>query len=76
MNKKHSEQFPTDGTVLSGRTYVDESMITGESSLAAKREGDSVCGGTINQHGSILMRAERVGEDTMLAQVSHSFIVV
>ncbi|CAN0548750.1 unnamed protein product, partial [Laminaria digitata] len=62
-------QFPTDGTLLSGRTYVDESMITGESSPVAKLEGDAVCGGTVNQLGSVLMRAERVGEETMLAQV-------
>lgn len=66
---QNSEQFPTDGTLLSGQTYVDESMITGESSPVAKREGDPVCGGTANQHGSVLMRAERVGEETMLAQV-------
>lgn len=65
-----SKQFPTDGTLLSGQTYVDESMITGESSPVAKREGDPVCGGTANQHGSVLMRAERVGEETMLAQVT------
>lgn len=45
-------------------------MITGESSPVAKREGDPVCGGTANQHGSVLMRAERVGEETMLAQVT------
>lgn len=45
-------------------------MITGESSPVAKRGGDSVCGGTANQHGSVLMRAERVGEETMLAQVT------
>ncbi|CAM9391233.1 unnamed protein product, partial [Scytosiphon promiscuus] len=62
-------QFPTDGTLLSGQTYVDESMITGESSPVAKREGDAVCGGTANQHGSVVMRAERVGEETMLAQL-------
>ncbi|CAN0357323.1 unnamed protein product, partial [Ectocarpus sp. 6 AP-2014] len=62
-------QFPTDGTLLSGQTYVDESMITGESSPVAKREGDAVCGGTANQHGSVLMRAERVGQETMLAQL-------
>lgn len=55
--------------MLSGCTYVDESMITGESNPVAKGKGDHVCGGTANQHGSVLMRAERIGEDTMLAQV-------
>lgn len=48
---------------------MDESMITGESSPVAKAQGDPVCGGTANQHGSVLMLAERVGEETMLAQV-------
>lgn len=55
--------------MISGSTYVDESMITGESIPVAKGDGDTVCGGTVNQHGSVFVRAERVGEDTMLAQV-------
>ena len=50
-------------------------MITGESIPVAKGEGDTVVGGTANQHGSVFVRADRVGEDTMLAQVRHTELV-
>jgi Cu+-exporting ATPase len=63
------EKIPVDGTVTEGRTTVDESMITGESVPVAKGPGDRVVGGTVNGTGSVVMRAERVGADTMLAQI-------
>ncbi len=60
---------PVDGEVLEGTSAVDESMITGEPVPAEKRPGDPVTGGTLNQTGSFVMRAERVGADTMLAPI-------
>ena len=63
------EKVPVDGVVLEGGSYVDESMITGEPIPAEKSEGVGVTGGTINQSGSFLFRAERVGAETVLAQI-------
>lgn len=63
------EQLPVDGTVLSGQTTVDESMITGEPIPAAKGEGDMVTGGTINGNGTLRYRATKVGRDTVLSQI-------
>ncbi len=63
------ERVPVDGVVLSGRSAVDESMITGESLPAAKAAGDRVTGATMNRTGGFEMRAERVGRDTVLAQI-------
>ncbi len=63
------ERVPVDGVVLEGGSYVDESMITGEPVPAAKRAGDEVTGGTINQTGAFRFRATRVGADTVLARV-------
>ena len=63
------EKVPVDGRVLDGLTSVDESMITGEPMPIEKRKGDPVTGGTVNQTGSILIEAERVGRETMLAQI-------
>ncbi|WP_235919523.1 heavy metal translocating P-type ATPase [Aureimonas psammosilenae] len=63
------ERIPVDGTVLSGSSFVDESMITGEPVPAAKEEGDTVVGGTVNRTGSFAYRADRVGSDTVLAQI-------
>ncbi len=60
---------PVDGEVIDGTSAVDESMVTGESMPAAKAPGDTVVGGTINGTGSLVMRAEKVGADTMLARI-------
>ncbi|MFH1161167.1 MAG: heavy metal translocating P-type ATPase [bacterium] len=63
------EKIPVDGLVTGGSSSVDESMITGESIPVEKQEGDRVIGATINQTGSIRIRAEKVGSETMLAQI-------
>jgi Cu+-exporting ATPase len=60
---------PVDGVVLEGRSSVDESMLTGESLPVSKGPGDRLIGGTQNANGSLVMRAERVGAETMLAQI-------
>lgn len=66
---KGGEKIPADGTILEGSTAVDESMVTGESLPVEKKEGDSVIGATVNQTGTFRMRADKVGRDTMLAQI-------
>ena len=63
------EKVPTDGTVKSGSTSIDESMLTGESLPVTKFEGSNMIGGTININGAVQMVVEEVGEDTALAQV-------
>lgn len=63
------EKLPVDGIVISGNSSVDESMITGESIPVEKAEGDQVIGATINQHGLLRMRADKVGADTVLATI-------
>lgn len=62
-------KVPVDGVVESGSTSVDESMITGESASVSKDPGDKLIGGTINNDGSIIMRAEHVGDETALSQI-------
>jgi Cu+-exporting ATPase len=69
LRVRPGEKIPVDGKVLEGRTSVDESMITGESIPVEKTIGDHVIGGTVNQTGSFLMEAERVGSETMLARI-------
>jgi len=69
LRVRAGERIPVDGTVEQGESAVDESMITGESLPVAKRPGDALIGGTVNGHGVLLMRAERVGSDTLLAQI-------
>ncbi|UVK43373.1 heavy metal translocating P-type ATPase [Mesorhizobium sp. AR07] len=63
------DAVPVDGTVLDGRSSIDESMITGEPLPVEKAEGDTLTGGTLNKNGSLIMRAERVGAETMLARI-------
>ena len=62
-------KIPVDGTIVKGSASVDESMITGESLPATKKTGDSVIGGTMNLNGLVLVRADKVGADTMLSQI-------
>lgn len=69
LRVRPGEKVPVDGEVTEGRSNVDESMITGEPVPVEKQEGDAVTGGTVNGTGSLIMRATRVGEDTMLAQI-------
>jgi Cu+-exporting ATPase len=71
LRVKPGEKVPVDGTVLEGTSRVDESMITGEPMPVAKAAGDKVTGATVNGNGSLLMRAERVGADTLLARIVH-----
>ncbi|MHA1284453.1 MAG: heavy metal translocating P-type ATPase [Promethearchaeota archaeon] len=63
------EKIPVDGKIVKGTTKIDESMITGESKYAKKKEGDDVIGATVNQTGLFQMVAEKVGKDTLLHQI-------
>ncbi len=69
LRVRPGETVPVDGEVVDGKSAVDESMVTGESLPVAKGPGDAVIGGTLNQTGGFVMRAEKVGRDTMLAQI-------
>ncbi len=69
LRVRPGESVPVDGEVLEGRSAVDESMVTGESMPVAKDVGAQVVGGTTNQSGSLVMRADRIGRDTMLARI-------
>lgn len=69
LRVRPGEKVPTDGKVLAGNSFVDESMVTGESISVAKGAGDPVIGATVNGTGSFLMQAERVGSETLLAQI-------
>ncbi len=71
LRVRPGEKIPVDGVVLDGRSSVDESMITGEPIPAEKQPGDRVTGATVNGTGSLVMRAERVGSETLLAQIVH-----
>ncbi len=66
---KPGERVPVDGVIVDGRSSVDESMLTGESLPVAKKVGDLLLGGTLNGKGALTLRAEKVGEDTMLAKI-------
>jgi heavy metal translocating P-type ATPase len=69
LRVRPGEKVPVDGVVLEGRSSVDESLVTGESMPVTKAEGDSVIGGAINATGGFVMRAERVGRDTLLSRI-------
>ena len=71
LRVKPGEKIPVDGTVLEGSSRVDESMITGEPVPVVKAAGDKVTGATMNSNGSLIIRAERVGADTLLARIVH-----
>ncbi|MBL9152871.1 MAG: copper-translocating P-type ATPase [Verrucomicrobiales bacterium] len=71
LRVRPGEKIPIDGVITSGRSHIDESMITGEPVPVAKAEGDLVIGATINQTGAFLMRAEKVGGDTLLSRIVH-----
>src|SRR5437016_9527284 len=69
LRVRPGERVPVDGTIREGASAVDESMVTGEPMPVEKTAGDQVTGGTLNTSGSLVMEAERVGPDTMLAQI-------
>jgi Cu+-exporting ATPase len=71
LRVKPGEKIPVDGSVLEGGSRVDESMITGEPMPVEKSPGDRVTGATVNGSGSLVMRAERVGADTLLSRIVH-----
>ncbi|PRY73151.1 heavy metal translocating P-type ATPase [Halomonas ventosae] len=69
LRVRPGDKVPLDGEVLEGRSNIDESMVTGEPLAVRKEAGDSVIGGSINGQGSFIMRADKVGRDTMLSQI-------
>jgi len=69
LRVRPGEKAPLDGSITEGSSHVDESMITGEPMPVEKGEGDSVIGATVNQSGSFVMRAEKVGSETVLQQI-------
>jgi Cu+-exporting ATPase len=71
LRVRPGEKIPVDGVIDEGSSFVDESMITGESVSVEKKTGDMVIGATVNQTGSFVVRAEKVGSDTVLAQIVH-----
>jgi P-type Cu+ transporter len=71
LRVKPGDKIPVDGTVVQGESRVDESMITGEPVPVAKKPGDRVTGATVNGNGSLVMRAERVGAETLLSRIVH-----
>src|SRR5438477_2426194 len=69
LRVRPGEKVPVDGVIVEGQSNIDESMITGEPMPISKGAGDKVVGATVNQTGSFLMRAERIGSETLLAQI-------
>ncbi|MDQ3717255.1 MAG: heavy metal translocating P-type ATPase [Actinomycetota bacterium] len=69
LRVRPGEKVPVDGVVDDGRSSLDESLVTGESMPVTKTTGDTVIGGTLNQTGSLIVRADKVGRDTMLARI-------
>lgn len=69
LRVRPGEKIPVDGVIVEGRSNIDESMVTGESMPVAKADGAGVIGGTLNQSGGLVIRAEKVGRETMLARI-------
>ncbi|MDO8603670.1 MAG: copper-translocating P-type ATPase [Candidatus Omnitrophota bacterium] len=69
LRVRPGEKVPLDGIITEGKSTVDESMISGEPVPAAKKEGDLVIGATVNQTGAFVMRAEKIGHETLLSQI-------
>ena len=65
------QKIPVDGRVVEGQSWVDESMLTGESLPVAKKVGDQVVGASLNQQGSLIVETDKIGQDTTLAQIIH-----
>jgi len=71
LRVRPGEKVPVDGTVLDGKSSIDESMVTGESIPVEKNKGDKLIGATVNGTGTLIMEAKRVGSETVLAQIVH-----
>lgn len=71
LRVRPGDKIPVDGSVIEGKSFVDESMVTGESMPVEKEANNPVIGGSINQKGSFLMQAERVGSETLLSRIVH-----
>ncbi len=71
LQVKANSKMPVDGVIEEGHSTVDESMVTGESIPVEKQAGDSVTGGTLNGKGSLVIRAEKIGSDTLLSRIVH-----
>nr|WP_131835042.1 heavy metal translocating P-type ATPase [Ancylobacter aquaticus] len=69
LRVRPGEKVPVDGTVVEGRSALDESLVTGESMPVSKSEGDAVIGGTLNRSGGLVITAEKIGRDTLLARI-------
>ncbi len=69
LRVRPGEKVPVDGVILEGRSSLDESLVTGESMPVTKEAGDKVIAGTLNQSGGFVMRADKVGRDTLLSQI-------
>ena len=69
LRVRPGDKVPVDGEIVEGKSAVDESMVTGESMPVAKAAGERVIGGTVNRSGSFVMRADRIGRETLLAQI-------
>lgn len=74
LRVRPGDKIPVDGIIIEGESYVDESMITGESIPVEKQKGGEVIGGTLNQAGSFVMEASHVGDETLLARIVQSVV--